>query len=575
MKNKLQVTTAQYSYEGLKDINQDFHGITIPNDYLLKYKGISIALADGISSSDVSDIASNITVNSFLEDYYCTSQTWSVKKSVTRILSATNSWLYSQTKKNIDSINKDKGYICTFSSIILKSTTAHIFHLGDSRIYRIRNKKIEQLTQDHRVWVSSNKSYLSRAMGMDSKLSIDYDTVAIEKDDIFILSTDGVYEFIEDDFLIKNLEKYKGDYDALGKLIVNTALENGSDDNLTIQIVRVDNIPNKELKDIDQELENKPLPPILEARESFDGYTIIRTLNSTPRSYVYLAYDEESKRNVVLKIPSIELQEDKAYLEKFLLEDWIAKKINNPHVVKSYIATRKQNYLYNVTEFIQGQTLTQWIKDNPKPKLQEVRQIVEQIAKGIYAFHKLEMLHQDLRPENILIDESGSIKIIDFGSTKIEGLADIDTLTEQYNLQGTALYSAPEYFLGYLGTNRSDIFSLAVITYQMLSGKFPYGTNIAKCTTAKQQRKLKYKTLYEGETSKIPLWVNETLKKALALNPNDRYGEVSEFIYDLKNPNKKFLRKKRPALIERNPLVFWQVSTLILAVVVMIQFLNN
>jgi len=573
MKNILQVTIGQYSTKGNKEVNQDFHGISVPNEYLLKYKGIAIALADGISSSDVSDIASKISVNSFLEDYYCTSQTWSVKKSASRILTATNSWLYSQTKKSIHSSNKDKGYICTLSSIILKSTTAHIFHLGDSRIYRVRDKKIEQLSQDHRLWVSSDKSYLSRAMGMDSQLTIDYDSIPIEKNDIFILSTDGVYEYLEDNFLLDNLEKYENDYEKLAKFFVDTALKNGSNDNLTIQIVRIDNIPNKDIKDINKELENKPLPPMLEARKKFDGYTIIRNISSSPRSHVYLASDEETKENVILKIPSIELQEDKAYLERFLLEDWIAKKINNEHVVKSFLQTRKKNFLYNVSEYIQGQTLTQWIKDNPKPKLENVRNIIEQIAKGLYAFHNLEMLHQDLRPENVLIDESDSVKIIDFGSTRVEGIADIDTVMQQHSLQGTALYSAPEYFLGYLGTNRSDIFSLGVITYQMLSGKFPYGTNIAKCENARQQKKLKYTPLYEDENSKIPLWIDEALKKALAIDPNDRYSEITEFIYDLRNPNKKFLNKTKPALIERNPLIFWQSISLILGVIVFFQFL--
>ena len=575
MKNNLQVTIGQYSTKGRKEVNQDFHGISIPNEYLLKYKGIAIALADGISSSDVSDIASKISVNSFLEDYYCTSQTWSVKKSASRILTATNSWLYSQTKQSIHSSNKDKGYICTLSSLILKSTTAHIFHLGDSRIYRIRDKKIEQLTKDHRLWVSSDKSYLSRAMGMDSQLTIDYDSISIEKDDIFLLMTDGVYEFIEDDFLLDNLEKYENDYNKLSKYFVDAALEKGSKDNLTIQVVRVNNIPNKELKDINQQLNDKPFPPILEARKKFDGYTIIRSISSSPRSHVYLACDEETSENVILKIPSTELQEDKAYLERFLLEDWIAKKINNEHVVKSFLQTRKKNFLYNVTEYIKGQTLTQWIKDNPKPKLENVRNIIEQIAKGLYTFHNLEMLHQDLRPENILIDESGTVKIIDFGSTRVEGLADIDTITDQYALQGTALYSAPEYFLGYLGTNRSDIFALGVITYQMISGNFPYGTNIAKCETAKQQKKLKYTPLYEDENSKIPIWIDEALKKALALNPNDRYSEISEFIYDLRNPNKEFLQRTKPALMERNPLVFWQSISLILVVIIVFQFLYN
>ena len=573
MKNNLQVTIGQYSSKGVKEINQDFHGIRVPNEHLLKYKGIAVALADGISSSDVSDIASNISVNSFLEDYYCTSQTWSVKKSASRVLTATNSWLYSQTKQSTHSLNKDKGYVCTLSSMILKSTTAHIFHIGDSRIYRVRDKKIEQLTTDHRVYMSGKESYLSRAMGIDSQLTIDYETTALEKDDIFILTTDGVYEFIENDFLLASLEEYKEDYESLAKYLVDTAFENKSDDNLTIQILRVDNIPNKELKEINQHLEDKPLPPVLEAREKFDGYTIIRSLSASPRSHVYLAQDDETKTNVVLKIPSTELQEDKAYLERFMLEDWIAKKINNAHVVKSFLQNRKQNYLYNVTEFIQGQSLTQWIKDNPNPKLESVRDIVEQIAKGIYAFHSLEMIHQDLRTENVLIDESGSVKIIDFGSTRVAGLQDINTTIEQYNLQGTALYSAPEYFLGFIGTNRSDIFSLGVITYQMLSGKFPYGVNVAKSLTAKEQKKLKYASLYDDKDKKIPLWVDEALRKALAINPNDRYAELSEFIYDLRNPNEKFLRKTRPALIQRNPLIFWQSLSFILGLIVVIQFL--
>ena len=574
MNNKLQITSGQYSTKGIKKVNQDFHDIRIPNDHLLKYKGIAIALADGISSSDVSQIASKISVNSFLEDYYCTSQTWSVKKSASRVLTATNSWLYSQTKQSIHSYNKDKGYVCTFSSIILKSATAHIFHIGDSRIYRLRDKKLEVLTTDHRLYISENKSYLSRAMGIDSQLTIDYDSISIEKDDIFLLMTDGVYEFLDSNFMINTLEKYKNDYEKAAKVFVEKALENKSDDNLTIQLLRVDNIPNKDIKEINKHLEDKPLPPLLEARDKFDGFTIIRNLSSSPRSHVYLAIDDESKKNVVLKIPSTELQNDKAYLERFMLEDWIAKKINNAYVVKSFLQTRKQNYLYNVTEYIQGQTLSQWIIDNPKPKLEKVRKIIEQIAKGLYAFHSLEMIHQDIRPENILIDESDSIKIIDFGSTKVAGIADINTIIEQYHLQGTALYSAPEYFIGYEGTNRSDIFALGVITYQMLSGKFPYGTNVAKYETAKQQRKLKYNSLCFEEHSNIPIWVDEALKKALEVDPINRYTQLSEFIYDLHNPNQKFLNKSKPALIQRNPLLFWQSLCLVLFVTSIIGIFN-
>ncbi len=575
MKNQLQIISGQYSSKGVKEVNQDFHAISTPNDYLLKYKGIAVALADGISSSDVSDIASKISINSFIEDYYCTSQTWSVKKSAHRVLTATNSWLYSQTKQSIHRYNKDKGYVCTFSSIILKSTKAHIFHIGDSRVYKIRDNNIQQLTSDHRLYISKEENYLSRAMGLDSILSVDYDCTDLEKEDIFVLATDGVYEHINLEEIIKLLDSYKDDYDGLCKDIVEKSIENGSKDNLTIQIIKVINLPNKEIKDINSQLELKPLPPILEAREKFDEYTIIRNISSSPRSHVYLAIDDETQKEVIIKIPSTELKDDKAYLERFMLEDWIAKKINNAYVVKSYHQNRRQNYLYNVTEYIKGQTLSQWIVDNPKPKLQKVRDIVEQIAKGLYTFHRLEMIHQDLRPQNILIDETDSIKIIDFGSSKVEGIQDINTHLVQEELQGTALYSAPEYFWGDRGSNRSDIFSLAVITYQMISGKFPYDTKIARCSTKSDMKKLKYNPLYfDKDDSLVPLWVDEALKKALEIDPINRYGELSEFIYDLFNPNEDFLKRNRPPLMKRNPLVFWQTLTLIELSIILILMLD-
>ena len=138
----------------------------------------------------------------------------------------------------------------------------------------------------------------------------------------------------------------------------------------------------------------------------FDGFKIVREIRISSRSHVYLALDDDgrSATPVVIKTPSVDLRNDPAYLERFLLEDWIARRIDSPHVVRACEPTRKRNYLYTVTEFIDGQTLTQWMIDNPKPKLATVRGIVEQIAKGLQAFHRLEMLHQDLRPENVMID---------------------------------------------------------------------------------------------------------------------------------------------------------------------------
>jgi len=572
MPSELKISTGQYSDKGRKEANQDFHGIYVPKEPQLSAKGMAIALADGISSSAVSDVASQYAVAGFLEDYYCTSEAWSVKTSAERILSATNSWLHAQTQKSQYRYDKDKGYVCTLSAMVIKSTTAHIFHVGDSRIYRLRGKALEQLTTDHRVWISQGQSYLGRALGIKPQLEIDYQTQQVEQGDIFLLATDGVYEHVSEPdmagIIRSNADATEG-LDAAAKAIVEKAFQQGSGDNLTAQVVRVDELPRGQAGEMVQQLSGLPLPPILAARTEFDGYTVIREVHGSSRSHIYLATDNDTSALVILKTPSIDLGGDPAYLERFLTEEWIARRINSGHVLKPYVPTRKRHYVYVATEFIDGQTLSQWMIDNPRPGLEAVRGLVEQVAKGMLAFHRLEMLHQDLRPDNIMIDKTGTAKIIDFGSTRVASLMEADTPGGHENILGTVQYSAPEYFLGEGGTTRSDIFSLGVITYQMLTGKLPYGAEVAKCRTRAAQNKLRYDSVLH-EDRDIPAWIDGVLRKAVHPNPAKRYGELSEFLYDLRHPNQAFLDKTRPPLLERNPVAFWRGVSLILAAVIVV-----
>lgn len=573
MVSQLGISVGQYSDKGRKKLNQDFHGVTIPKDPLLTSKGIVIAIADGISSSNVSQIASEASVRGFLEDYYCTSEAWSVKKSAQQVLTATNSWLYSQSQKSHHRFDKDKGYVCTFSTMVIKSTTAHLFHLGDTRIYHLKDNVLVQLTDDHRLWVSQEKSYLSRALGLHSKLDIDYHSFSVKQDDVFIFATDGVYEYVSAEFISKTIEAHNKDLAQAAKVIVDEAYQQGSTDNLTLQIIRIDTIPSQDINEIYQELTTLPFPPILTARMSFDGYTIIREVHASSRSHVYLALDNETNSRVIIKTPSVTLQNDPAYLEQFLMEEWIARRIDSPYVLKPCLSTKQRHYLYLVTEFIEGQTLTQWMIDNPKPDIATVRDIIKQISRGLLAFHRLEMLHQDIRPENIMIDHTGTVKIIDFGSTKVAGIMEITTPIERDLILGTAQYTAPEYFLGENGSTRSDLFSLAVISYQMLTGRLPYGVEVAKARTKAAQNKLIYRSVLHDD-QEIPAWIDDALRKALQPDPYKRYAELSEFIFDMHHPNKVFLNKIAPPLIERNPVLFWKSVSLILSIII-IFLLNN
>jgi serine/threonine protein phosphatase PrpC len=567
MTRQLRITVGQYSDRGRKPLNQDFHAVRIPQEPLLSAKGIAVALADGISSSQVSHIASEASVKGFLEDYYSTSESWSVKTSVQRVLQAMNSWLYAQTRNGPYRYEIDHGYVCTFTTLVLKSATVHIFHAGDARVYNLIDKQLERLTEDHRLRVSREKSYLSRALGMREQLDIDYHSQAIEAGDTFVLATDGVYEFADEKFVVETIRRHPDDLDQVARLIVDEALGNGSTDNLTIQIVRVDQVPGNDIDELHRQAVALPFPPELRPRMEFDGFEIVRELHHSNRSHVYLAVDTDTRQPLTLKIPSVELRDNVAYLERFLMEEWVARRVDNAHLLKPSERNRKLNYLYIVTEFVDGQTLDQWMTDNPTPDLETVRNIVEQIARGLYALHRQEMLHQDLRPNNIMIDKTGTVKIIDFGSVRVAGVAEIAGTAKQQHILGTAQYTAPEYFLGEPGTSRSDLFSLGVITYQMLSGRSPYGTQVARATSRAAQRRLVYRSVLDDERT-IPAWVDAAIRKAVHPNPYKRHDEISEFVHDLRQPNPLFMSNSRPALLERNPVLFWKGVSLILVLII-------
>lgn len=568
MTSALTIATGQYSDKGQKACNQDFHGLCIPQDVHLHSKGIAIALADGISSSAVSQIASQTAVGGFLQDYFCTPETWSVRQSALRVLHASNAWLYAQTRQSQYRYDQDKGYVCTFSALILKSTSAHIFHVGDSRIYRLRAGHLEQLTEDHRLWLSQEQSYLSRALGINAHVEIDYQALAVEVGDIFLLSTDGVHEVLSSRYLLECLSQAT-DLQITAQQLVEQAYAQGSSDNLTVQLVRIESLPSPDAHECQQQLGALPWPPQLEARMDFDGYRILRQVHASNRSHGFLAVDKVSAEQVLIKTLATEQRADPASLERFLLEEWIARRINNAHVLKPCTLTRQRKFQYITLEYLEGQTLTQWMRDHPNPELSCVRNIVSQLAKGLLAFHRLEMLHQDLRPENIMIDATNTVKIIDFGSTQVAGLAEMADGEGPQPILGTEQYAAPEYFVGEPGTARSDLFSLGVITYQLLTGQLPYGTQVSRARTPAAQRQLHYVSA-RSSARPIPAWVDEAIAKAVHPDPYQRYGELSEFVYDLYQPNQRFLNKTRPPLLERNPVAFWRGLSLLLAVALIV-----
>ncbi|HEC19577.1 MAG TPA: bifunctional protein-serine/threonine kinase/phosphatase [Gammaproteobacteria bacterium] len=557
MTARLSITLGQHSEQGLKDENQDFHGAIVPDEPQLKNKGIAIAIADGVSSSIAGREAAESCVGSFLTDYYSTPDSWTTKTSAHKILTAINSWLYSKgLQHEADPRQHNRGMITTFSALILKSTTGHIFHVGDSRVYRLQGKDLECLTTDHRRWVG-DKDYLNRAMGIDIHLEIDYRKTELEAGDVYVLTTDGVHDFIPDKEITRLLGENRQPEHA-AKAIVQFALDQGSTDNITCQVLRIDSLPVQSADEAHQELTRLPFPPDLEPGMVLDGYRILREIHASNRTQVYKAEDIETGQLVVIKTPSVNFEDDATYIESFIREEWVGKRIHNSRVLTVYDKDRPRQFLYYVTEYVDGQTLRQWMDQHSKPDIKEVRLLVEQIVTGLRAFHRLEMLHQDLKPENIMIDASGRIRIIDFGSTKIAGIAEIHSPIERLNLLGTRNYTAPEYLLGQPGSNRSDIFSLGTISYELLTGKLPYGNTLEHANTAKAIANLVYQPSTQHNPM-IPLWMDRALQKAVHPDPQQRYDTLSEFVHDLSHPNPEFMQEQQRPLLERDPTRFWRL----------------
>ena len=295
----------------------------------------------------------------------------------------------------------------------------------------------------------------------------------------------------------------------------------------------------------------------------------MRELHTSARSHVFLAVDDHSGQHVVLKTPSVDLREHADYLDRLLLEDWIARRLDSVHVVKAGPLHSPRRHLYVALEYIEGQTLAQWMIDHPSPDLNTVRELISQVAKGLQAFHRREMLHQDLRPENLMIDRTGTVKIIDFGATHVAGLTEGTDHAQAHAIVGSLQYTAPEYFVGGQGSPAAELFSLAVLTYQMLTGHLPYGLQIPRLRASADLARLRYVSV-RSRRPELPLWLDAVLQRALHPQPHRRQEAISEFMHDLRSPGHRYQRDRRPALIERNPLVFWQSLSVLLAAVVLV-----
>ncbi len=550
--SSLKISIAQISDKGPKPENQDTVGARIPEGSALTTKGIAVSVADGVSSSSSAKQASQSAVTGFLTDYYATPDTWRTQQSAVQVIQSLNRYLWGQSQNNV----QQEGYLTTFSSAIFKGDKCFIFHVGDTRVYRFRENTLEQLTQDHTQKIDKNTTYLSRALGADSILEIDMHTEELQVGDIYLLSSDGIHDTIPHHKLRDLIQRYENPDETVQRAI-DLAKKLGADDNISIQIVHIDQLGTPSQKDAITVLSQLPFPPVLNEGQRVDQYRVEKILQESERSQVYLVKTDEG-RTLVMKTPSINYDDDPAYTERFVMESWIGARILNPHVARVVQPSNERKFLYYLTEHIAGPTLTQLIKERAPVAIPDAVELVESLIKGLRAFHRKDTLHQDIKPDNIIVGTNGPV-IIDFGSCHVAGVHEAGVPFQRDTILGTLNYSAPEYRFGGKVSQRSDQFSLAVILYEMLTGEHPYGEKFERAMDIKAFQRLKYipSTKYNPL---IPIWLDRALEKSLSILPAARYNAMSEWLKDLKRPSPSWAGPNEVPLMEKDPVKFWKIT---------------
>lgn len=552
LQSVLRVQFAQHSEAGVKPENQDTVGARIPEGPTLSAKGIAIAIADGVSSSSSARQASQLAITGFLTDYFATPDTWRTQRSAIQVIQSLNRYLWAQSQNSV----RQEGHLTTFSALILKGNTAFTFHVGDSRIYRFREGHLEQITRDHTQKIDRRTSYLSRALGADPSLEIDMTSVEMQVGDVFLLTTDGIHDFIVHTEMCSLVDQHQNSIETLVETLLQRAHEHKSDDNISLQACRIEALGTASQSDAVAALSRLPFPPILEVGNILDGFSIRKIMHESERSQVYSVVDNDGQA-YVMKTPSINYVDDPAYTERFVLESWIGARIQNPHVVRVVEPPHARNFLYYLTEHIAGPTLAQLIKQRAPFDIPDAIELIEQIIKGARAFHRKDTLHQDLKPENIIIGSRGAV-IIDFGSCWVAGIDELQAPFKRDTILGTLDYSAPEYRCGGTKSQKSDQFSLAAIFYEMVTGKKPYGEGYANAMDLKAFQRLHYCPAPKLNPL-VPIWLDRAIEKAVSIHPNGRYSALSEWLGDLKRPNPNWTNPREQPLIERDPILFWKI----------------
>lgn len=537
----LQLSFAQASATGPRAENQDALRLVTPAPELAASKGYLFALADGVSQCADGGLAARASLQALAMDYYATPATWSVAQALDRLLLAQNRWLRAQG---------DQPLLTTLSALVLRGRRFTLAHVGDCRAYRWHDDRLQRLSEDH-VWDQPGMQHvLKRALGLDQHLLVDYLDGELQQGECYVLVSDGVWASLGDQH-IQAVLREQPDLQLAADTLVASAHYNGSRDNASALLVRVEQLGTANLGDTLVQLQQWPLPGLLRDGQAIDGWQVETRLAHSRQALLYRVRDSLGQPWLLKTLPSASAHLPDA-AQNLLLEEWFLRRVAGRHFPELHTASQRQ-HLYYVMREHNGLTLAaQFAEQGPLPLAQWL-EVARQLLQAIGILHRRNLLHRDIKPDNLHLGKDGQLRLLDFGLAYCPGLSE----DPPHALPGTPSYIAPEAFEGHPPSPRQDLYAAGVTLYYLLTGHYPYGE-----VEAFQRPRFGQPVNAARYRPDLPQWLQHNLQQAVAADPLRRFETAEQWLLLLERGERQVLSRPLP-LLEREPLKVWRTLALL------------
>ncbi|KAB2899588.1 MAG: bifunctional protein-serine/threonine kinase/phosphatase [Burkholderiaceae bacterium] len=545
--------------------------------------GALAAIADGVSTGGLGGEAAYTTVGALLRDYFATPDTWDTTVALDRVILAHNLWLAGMNRRRQPALG-----LTTLTALVLRGQSYTLAHVGDTRAYLWRDGALQLLTVDHVVPHHDFRHQLTRSLGSDERLLVDYSVGDVLAGDRFVLLSDGVHGVLPERELRTLIARETPSAQALADALVQAALHAGSTDNLTALAVLVRGVSDGTLHDEERRARELPAPPRLAPGERIDGLEVEALLADTGSHLLYRVREAApssapglAPRRFVLKALHPQRAHDEVERAMLAHEAWVARRMQGGRARRhlAYLHAgppggAAASAFYLLYDWHAGETLAQMLARRHAFGVAQATELAVQAARVLGLLHRQGVVHRDVKPDNLHLGEDGVLRLLDLGVALTGREPEATRLLHA----GTPSYMNPEQWPGYGPASqggealppdaRSDLFALGVTLYQLLGqGRLPYG-EILPYQSGRYHRDPQPPSRHNPG---VPIWLDHIALKAVARSPAQRFETAEELLLALeRGASRPLALPPATPLAARTQVALWKVA---LAVSVLLNLL--